>query len=196
MIEPKEVIRFFNRLAPGWDEKQERDEAIIKTILDRARIESDTDVLDVACGTGVLIPDYLMRGVRSVTGVDISPEMAAIARGKFRADDRVAILCADAAEAVLPKQYGRIVIYDAFPHFRDPDRLIAHLSSFLKPQGFLTVAHDRSREQINAHHKGMPDTLASDLMSADALAEIFAKSLTVTDVISTDRTYQVVGQKR
>jgi len=196
MIDTKEVTAFFDRLAPVWDEKQERDEAIIKTILEHARIEPDTDVLDVACGTGVLIPDYLARGVRSVTGVDLSSEMAAIARNKFRADARVAILCADAEEENLLRKYDRIVIYDALPHFRDPERLIAHLSAFLKPQGFLTVAHDRSREQINLHHKGMPAALASDLMPAEALAETISQSLAIIDVIDTDRMYLVTGQKR
>lgn len=40
-------------------------------------------VLDVACGTGVLIPDYLERGAAQVTAIDIAPEMVRIAREKF-----------------------------------------------------------------------------------------------------------------
>ena len=168
---------------------------MIEAILDHARIEPGVDVLDVACGTGVLIPDYLRRGARSVTGVDLSQKMSAIAENRFQKDGRVRILCADAEKAPLPRTYDRIVIFNALPHFADPERLIAHLSAYLKPGGFLTVAHDRSRERTNAHHKGMPDTLACDLMPADALAERFSGTLTVLDVIDTDRMYQVVGQK-
>lgn len=40
-------------------------------------------LLDVACGTGVLFPDYLARGA-SVTGIDISPEMARHRGGEIR----------------------------------------------------------------------------------------------------------------
>ena len=86
MIDLKEVIEFFDRLAPDWDAGMVRNEPVIARILDLGGVVPGADVLDVACGTGVLIPDYLHRGAASVTGVDISPKMAQIARGKF-ADD-------------------------------------------------------------------------------------------------------------
>ncbi len=83
MIETKEVIEFFDRLAPGWDAEMIRSDEIINTILDNAAVTGGKDILDVACGTGVLTPDYLKRNVASVTGIDISPKMAEIARAKF-----------------------------------------------------------------------------------------------------------------
>ena len=57
MIETEEVIRFFDRLAPGWDEEMIRSDEIISTILDNACVSAGKDILDVATGTGVLIPD-------------------------------------------------------------------------------------------------------------------------------------------
>ena len=80
MIETKEVIEFFDRLAPGWDAEMVRSDEIIRIILDNAGVTAGKNVLDVACGTGVLVPDYLKRGVASVTGIDISPKMVEIAR--------------------------------------------------------------------------------------------------------------------
>ena len=71
----QDVIAFFDRLAPGWDADMIRDDGIITTILDHAGICAGMDVLDVACGTGVLFPDYLQRNVGCLTAVDISPEM-------------------------------------------------------------------------------------------------------------------------
>jgi demethylmenaquinone methyltransferase/2-methoxy-6-polyprenyl-1,4-benzoquinol methylase len=196
MIEANKVKAFFNRLAPEWDAHTVRDEAVIEAILDAAEIGAGMHILVVACGTGVLIPDYLNRGAASVTGADISETMAEIARGKFQNDARVTILCANAETADFQRQFDRIVIYDALPHFADVDGLISHLSGFLRPGGMLTIAHDRSRENINAHHKGMPSFLAVDLLPADALAAIFARSLDVVSVVSDDRMYQVVGKQR
>ena len=78
MIDKREVIAFFDRCAPAWDAGMVRHEPVIEAILDNAGVGSGMRVLDVACGTGVLFPDYLARGA-SVTGIDISPEMARIA---------------------------------------------------------------------------------------------------------------------
>ena len=79
MIDNKDVIEFFDRLAPTWDKDMVRNEAVIARILDLAGVARDQEIMDVACGTGVLIPDYLNRGVRHVMAVDISPRMAEIA---------------------------------------------------------------------------------------------------------------------
>lgn len=194
MIEKKEVIAFFDRLAPGWDAGMVRNDAVISTILDNAEVTEGKDVLDVACGTGVLIPDYLKRGAASVTGIDISPNMAESAKAKFPQPE-VTILCGDVEAADFDKQFDCIVVYNAFPHFPDPERLIERLSGLLKPGGSLTVAHGMSREKIDAHHHGAASHVSNGLMSAENLAAIFEKHLTVTTVLSNDRMYQVVGRK-
>ena len=193
MIETKEVIEFFDRLAPDWDAELIRNDDIISTILDNAAVTEGKVILDVACGTGVLIPDYLKRKVASVTGIDISPKMAEIAKAKFPQPE-VTILCGDGETTDFGRQFDCIVVYNAFPHFPDPERLIKNLSGLLKPGGTLTVAHGMSREKIDAHHHGSAHHVSNGLMSADALASIFKKHLTVTTMISNDRMYQVVAQ--
>ena len=194
MIETKEVIEFFDRLAPGWDADMVRNDAVINTILDNAAVMEGKDILDVACGTGVLIPDYLKRGVASVTGIDISPKMAEIAKAKFPQPE-VTILCGDVEITDFGKQFDCIVVYNAFPHFPVPERLIQTLSGLLKPGGTLTVAHGMSREKIDAHHHGTASHVSNGLMPAENLAAIFEMYLNVTTTISNDQMYQVVGAK-
>ena len=174
MIETKDVVAFFDRLAPGWDAEMVRNEGIISTILDNAGVSEGTKVLDVACGTGVLIPDYLKRNVASVTGIDISPKMAELARAKFP-QEQVTILCGDVEATAFEDPFDCVVVYNAFPHFPDPDRLIRKLSSLLKTGGTLTVAHGMSREKIDAHHHGAASHVSNGLMSAEDLAAIFGK---------------------
>ena len=193
MIETKEVIEFFDRLAPDWDAGMIRSDEIIGTILNNAEVTAEKDILDVACGTGVLIPDFLKRNVASVTGIDISPKMAEIAKAKFP-QKRVTILCGDVETTDFDRQFDCIVVYNAFPHFPDPGRLIQTLSTLLKPGGTLTVAHGMSREKIDAHHHGTASHVSNGLMPANDLAAIFEKHLTVTKVISDERMYQVVGR--
>ncbi|MBR0063686.1 MAG: class I SAM-dependent methyltransferase, partial [Oscillospiraceae bacterium] len=77
------VIEYFNSRAAAWDEKMVRNEEAISAILDVAGIRAGIDVLDVACGTGVLFPDYFSRGVSSLTAIDVAPKMARRAQEKF-----------------------------------------------------------------------------------------------------------------
>ena len=69
------------------------------------------------------------------------------------------------------------------------------LSGFLKPGGTLTVAHGMSRAQIDHHHEGAASKVSVGLIHEDALAELFAKHLQVTEKISDDRMYAVCGKK-
>ena len=194
MIEQKDVIAFFDERAGDWDAGMVRSDEKIGRILDNAAVREGSRVLDIACGTGVLIGDYLRRGVESVTAVDISPEMIRIARKKFP-QKKVRFVCGDAESAPLGENFDAIVIYNAFPHFPDPERLVARLAARLASGGRLTVAHGSSRAAIDAHHRGAASHVSNGLMDSGALAAIFARHLRVTDVISTDEMYQVVGEK-
>ena len=195
MIDRESVKAFFDRLAPQWDADMIRDDAVIETILNNACVNAGADVLDVACGTGVLIPDYLARNVASVTAIDLSPNMARIARTKFGAQPNVTVLCGDAEQTDFDRRFDCIVIYNALPHFADPARLCTALSAYLKPGGVLTVAHGMSRECINRHHAGDPSPVYTDLPPAEELAALFPAHLAVTTVISDARMYQVAGRK-
>lgn len=190
----QDVIEFFDRLAPGWDASTVKDDAIIRTILDGALVRRGVRVLDVACGTGVMIPYYLERNVSSVTAIDISPEMTKIAREKFpRAD--VSVVCGDVESTDLGGKFDCIVVYNAFPHFPDPEKLIRVLSGLLAPGGTLTVAHGMSRAHIDAHHEGAASKVSIGLMHEDDLAALMGKYLRVNVKRSTDRMYQVTAER-
>lgn len=194
MINKNDVIKFFDMYAADWDAQMVRDDKIIGTILDNAGVKAGSRVLDVACGTGVLIPDYLARGVESVTAIDISPEMVKIAQGKFN-QPNVRIMCGDVMAADIGGDYDAIVIYNAFPHFAEPEKLVEILSDKLKKGGRLTVAHGMSRERIDAHHKGAASKVSNGLMEAEKLADIFNRYINTIQIISDDKMYQVVGER-
>ena len=192
----EDVIEFFDRCAPGWDADMIKNDEIIGRILDNAEVEAGMDILDVACGTGVMIPYYLQRGAASVTGIDISPEMAKIAAGKFAGEPGVRIVCGDVEVAEFDRKFDRIVVYNAFPHFPQPKRLIKILAGLLKENGRLTVAHGQSREAIDNHHSGSASKVSNGLMTADSLKKLFDPYFAVEIVISNSRMYQVSGVKR
>ncbi len=192
----QDIVEFFDRCAPTWDAEMIKSDAIIGKILDNAEISEGQDILDVACGTGVMFPYYLDRKAASVTGIDISPEMARIAGEKFRETANVQVLCGDVEEAVFDRKFDRIVVYNAFPHFPDPQRLIKTLAGLLKEDGRLTIAHGASRAVIDNHHKGPASKVSNGLMDADSLKSLFAPYFEVEVMISNSRMYQVSGLRR
>ena len=191
----KDIIEFFDGFAPQWDADMVRDEEVIATILDNAGVKAGVSVLDVACGTGVLIPDYLQRGAVSVTAVDISPKMIDYATEKFP-QSNIHLFCADVETMRFESPFDCIVFYNAFPHFFNPAHLIEKLAGDLKTGGILTVAHGMSRERINQHHSGSASKVSLSLMDVDALEELFAPYFEVTVKISNERMYQVAGVKK
>ena len=192
----QDVIEFFDRCAPSWDADMIKSDIIIGKILDNAEVDAGMDILDVACGTGVMFPYYLERNVASVTGIDISPEMAKIAQEKFAGESRIQVICGDVEETAFDRKFDRIVVYNAFPHFPKPKRLIKILAGLLKEDGRLTIAHGASREVIDNHHNGPASKVSNGLMTADSLKKIFDPHFDVEIMISNRRMYQVSGVKR
>ena len=192
----QDVIEFFDRCAPSWDAEMIKSDTVIGRILDNAEVGAEMDILDVACGTGVMFDYYLQRGVSSVTGIDISPQMAKIAAAKYSEEPRVQVICGDVEEYAFDRKFDRIVVYNAFPHFPYPKRLVKILAGLLKEDGRLTVAHGMSREAIDGHHSGAASKVSNGLMAAESLKRIFDSHFEVEVVVSNRHMYQVSGVKR
>ncbi|MCR5211818.1 MAG: class I SAM-dependent methyltransferase [Lachnospiraceae bacterium] len=193
-MEIETIRKFFDDLADTWDRDLIIDPGIVNSILDNAAVSKGKTILDVACGTGVLMPFYLEREVKSVTAVDLSPKMIAVALEKYD-DQRISFICGDILDVSLPQKYDCIVVYNAFPHFPDQRGLIKRLSSLLKDGGTLTIAHGMSRERINAHHDAAASGVSLGLMEANELEKLFLEHLSVKTVISDEKMYEVVGLK-
>lgn len=193
-MEKEKVVEYFNEKAKKWDEKNKCDDGIIKIILDNAEFKVGDSVLDVACGTGIMIPYYLEREAGKVTAIDISVNMIEIAKEKFKEMD-VEFILGDVEEYCFGELFDRIVIYNAFPHFPNPKSIVKCLSGLLKEGGTLTIAHGMSREDIDSHHRGGAAHISNGLMEADDLEKLFPKELEIITKISDNRMYQVTGRK-
>ena len=187
------VIDFFDHCALFWDEETVRNEEVIAEILDCGGIKSGIDVLDVACGTGVLFPDYIKRKVAKLSGIDISPAMVKIAREKFPFAD---VICGDIEQYPFSQKFDAIMVYNAFPHFSDPSAVIRILSGLLKSSGRLTIAHGMSREQLNRHHSGAAKSVSIELLHEDALERLMMETGLFVDCKVSDREKYIVSGYR
>ena len=191
-MEKNDIIQFFDRCASWWDDDMIRNEDVIARILDNGGIKPGVQVLDVACGTGVLFPDYLKRGA-TVTGIDISPEMVKIAQSKF---PELRVVCGDVEEVEFDQSFDCIMVYNAFPHFPEPAQLIQRLAKLLKPGGILSIAHGMSRAALLDHHAGRASMVSIDLLEAGDLVNLLKPYFEVDVIISDHHMYQVTGIRR
>lgn len=191
-MDKKEIISFFDSLAYSWDSNMVRNEDAIRLILDKGGIKKGTRVLDVACGTGVLFPDYISRGAL-VTGIDISEEMIKVAKEKF---PEAEIICGDAEGFTFNEKYDAVMIYNAFPHFTNPTGLFANLSRALENKGRLTVAHGMSERELEECHSGGAKNVSLPLPSKERLADMMSALFDVDVMISDEKMYMVSGTKK
>lgn len=190
-MDKKDIISFFDEFAPTWDNINERNDAVITKILDNCGISVGTRVLDVACGTGVLFPDYISRKA-NVTGLDISAEMVKTAKDKF---PQIEVICGDAENISFAEKFDVIMIYNAFPHFPNPEKLIENLAKLLKKGGRISIAHGASREEIHKCHSGKPNKISLPLPEAEELEKLLSPLFNVDIMISDNKMYQVSGIK-
>ena len=191
-MKKQDIISFFDKCAPDWDADLIRNDKVIEKILDNCGIDKGVCVLDVACGTGVLFPDYIKRGA-VVTGIDISPEMVKIAKEKF---PNVNVICGDVEETDFNEKFDAVMVYNAFPHFPEPERLVEKLSKLLRKGGRLSVAHGMSREDLLKLHNERASKVSLPLPDEKTLAKIFEPFFSVDIMISDSEMYQVSGVKK
>ncbi|HEV8338878.1 MAG TPA: methyltransferase domain-containing protein [bacterium] len=100
-------------------------------------------VLDVGCGTGRLLLDYLAAGV-DIDGVDSSPEMLALCRAKAEAAGLQPALFLQQMESLdLPRRYRTIIVpSSSFQLLTDADAAVSGMRRFfehLLPGGALIM---------------------------------------------------------
>lgn len=111
-------------------------------------------VLDVGCGTGVLVP-FILERITS-TGLlyelDFAEKMIETNRS-LHPQDNIRFIVSDAESAPLEEASCDMVIcFSCFPHFQDKEKAALTLSRILKPRGVLAVSHFDSSEGIKRHH--------------------------------------------
>lgn len=166
MNETERASSFFDRHAPSWDEcASPSDGPAITRILDRFGLPAGAAVLDVACGTGVLLPFLRERDASEIVSLDSSAAMCRRFAEKF---PRQKILCQDFETAALPAAaFDAVIIFNAFPHFPSPQTVFAQAFFALKPGGRLLIAHSMNRAELDAHHRRAGREVAHHVLMSD-----------------------------
>lgn len=110
---------------------------------DRRRSLRGATLIDLACGTGSAALAAAARGAQ-VTGLDITPELVAIAAGRS-GSDAVRWHTGDASDTGLPAGSFDVAVSNMGIIFVDPEQQVAEVTRLLKPVGVLAFSAWRRR---------------------------------------------------
>jgi ubiquinone/menaquinone biosynthesis C-methylase UbiE len=141
--------RIWDRCAPRYDKSMNwPDRALFGGGREWACAQAAGDVLEVAVGTGRNLPFYGPR-VSSLTGIDLSPGMLAIARDRARELGREADLRTGNAEALDfgEASFDMVICTLSLCSIPDDHAAIAEMYRVLKPGGQLVLF-----DHVASHH--------------------------------------------
>ena len=139
-IEPTPAATKYGELAPHYDRRwSSYVEATVRETLRRVEFHGGERVVDVGCGTGVLL-QALSAFVPEdhLSGVDPTPAMLEVARKRLGA---AVELCVGSAER-LPlgdQAFDVVVSTNAFHYFTRPLAALSEMARVLKPFGRLVI---------------------------------------------------------
>lgn len=188
------IADFFDTLADRWDELCYHDPEKLDYILHKTGIRKGLRILDIGCGTGVLESFLLPHSPRQIVGVDISPGMIAKARSKY-ATPIVDFRCMDVMD-LDDGLFDYVIAYSVYPHFQEPEKLIAHLAGLLPAGGELVICHSESRDKINGHHDKHAGKLSDGLPPVEELARMLSPCFTINAMEDNERLYMISATRR
>ena len=138
---PQERVRAeYDALATEYDRRWSRYiEASTAATLRRIPVDAGERLLDVGCGTGLLLARLVGRSpFRELTGVDLSPGM--VAQARRRLPGSVRLLAGDAGALPFPPgSFDVVVSASSFHYWPAPARGLEEARRVLRPGGHLIL---------------------------------------------------------
>lgn len=189
------IESFFDGLAQTWDERADDDLTRVEALLRRAGIGVGMNVLDVACGTGVITGLLHDLTKRPVHALDLSGKMIEQAKRKYGDCPDASFEVADFL-AYSSEGYEAIVIYNAFPHFLDVAKLRDALDKNLLPGGRFVIVHSLGREKLKHHHQGLGSAISRSIRSPQEEMKSFISTFETAVLDEGPDFYLMVGIKK
>lgn len=160
--------QYFNELAPRWDTLPSPSGAAarVRDFVRRALQPEARRILDVGCGTGLLLPHLIAErpDAQCIVEFDLAEAMLAENARNF-ADRQIIRVCGAAEELPFRRDsFDVILCFGVLPHLLALEQALRHLLDLLAPRGVLSVGHLMASGELNAFHQGLGQPVAGDYL--------------------------------
>jgi len=101
---------------------------------------SDSDVLEIACGSGIGL-GYIANKAKRVVGGDIDEKLLSYGKDTYKEDNSVDVIYLDAHELPFKDaSFDLILIYEAIYYFKDLNKVFDEVRRVLRPNGKLIIS--------------------------------------------------------
>jgi ubiquinone/menaquinone biosynthesis C-methylase UbiE len=172
---------YFNGIADQWDGFPAPPDTADMTarFVALAVPEQAERILDVGCGTGILVPLLRASGnaPRHLVELDLAERMLAQSRLKSGGRPEVMHVCAAAQSLPFaPATFDVALCFNALPHLTPIDTTLRAVLACLRPGGLLSVCHLMGSSALNSFHAAMGGVVAGDhLPSAEHLGAMLRR---------------------
>jgi SAM-dependent methyltransferase len=153
----------YNRIASKWDGARiafcGRERDYVDALLDG--LPEPSEILDLGCGTGRPIAEYVLSRGHRVTGVDQASELLALARARF---PQATWIESRLEDFTITQRYAAIVCWDALFHLEREvhAELLARMARSLIPGGRIMITVGGS------DHPAFTDMMFGETFSYDS----------------------------
>jgi len=159
---------YFNGLAGEWDHLPAPSDAAgkIGLFVERSAVRTPRKILDLGCGTGVLLPALLSRFPETACIVELDFAIDMLRQNASKVPDlRVRRVCADALRLpAAADSFDLALCFGILPHLADKPKALSELLRVLKPGGTLSVGHLMGSRELNAFHCSLNGPVAVDVL--------------------------------
>jgi SAM-dependent methyltransferase len=169
----------FNDLAAEWDHLPDPPNTErVRDFVRRSDAPGASRILDVGCGTGILMPHLqaLYCAASCFVELDLAEQMLQVNAAKYP-DTQISRICADAESLPFVNScFDLVLCFGIFPHFKNKTAALGQMFSSLRSGGIWCLGHLMGSRELNAFHSKLSGPVSRDsLPSTEVLAEMLRK---------------------